>query len=109
MFYNAKNENIKFDGTDCDYISFGTGDKNLIMLPGVGDGFKTARGIAVPFAFVYSGFAKEFKVYVFSRRNNLPDEFSTADMADDIDRIMEMIGIKTASVFGVSQGGMISQ
>lgn len=109
MFYNAKNENIKFDGTDCDYISFGTGDKNLIMLPGVGDGFKTARGIAVPFAFVYSGFAKEFKVYVFSRRNNLPDEFSTADMADDIDRIMEIIGIKTASVFGVSQGGMISQ
>ncbi len=58
MFYNAKNENIKFDGTDCDYISFGTGDKNLIMLPGVGDGFKTARGIAVPFAFMYSGFAK---------------------------------------------------
>ena len=109
MFYNAKNENIKFDGTDCDYISFGTGDENLIMLPGVGDGFKTARGIAVPFAFMYSGFAKEFKVYVFSRRNNLPDEFSTADMADDIDRIMEMIGIKTASVFGVSQGGMISQ
>ena len=79
------------------------------MLPGVGDGFKTARGIAVPFAFMYSGFAKEFKVYVFSRRNNLPDEFSTADMADDIDRIMEIIGIKTASVFGVSQGGMISQ
>jgi pimeloyl-ACP methyl ester carboxylesterase len=109
MFYNAKNENIKFDETDCDYISFGTGDENLIMLPGVGDGFKTARGIAVPFAFMYSGFAKEFKVYVFSRRNNLPDEFSTADMADDIDRIMEIIGIKTASVFGVSQGGMISQ
>jgi pimeloyl-ACP methyl ester carboxylesterase len=58
---------------------------------------------------MYSGFAKEFKVYVFSRRNNLPDEFSTADMADDIDKIMDMIGIKTASVFGVSQGGMISQ
>jgi len=109
MFYNAKNENIKLDRTDCDYISFGTGDENLIMLPGVGDGFKTARGAAVPFAFMYSGFAKKFKAYVFSRRNNLPDDFSTADMADDLDKIMDMIGIKTASVFGVSQGGMISQ
>ncbi|WP_026669131.1 alpha/beta fold hydrolase [Butyrivibrio sp. AE3006] len=109
MFYNAKNENIQLDGTDCDYISFGTGKENLIMLPGVGDGFKTARGIAVPFAFMYSGFAQNFKVYVFSRRNVLPEDFSTADMADDIDKIMDMIGIKSASVFGVSQGGMISQ
>lgn len=28
MFYNVKNENIKYDGTDCDLISFGTGDAN---------------------------------------------------------------------------------
>ncbi|WP_026653728.1 alpha/beta fold hydrolase [Butyrivibrio proteoclasticus] len=109
MFYNAKNENIKIGDTDCDFISFGTGTENLIMLPGVGDGLKTARGIAVPFAFMYSGFAERFKVYVFSRRNNLPEGFTTADMADDIDEIMAQRGIESAHVFGVSQGGMISQ
>lgn len=109
MFYNAKNENIKIGDTDCDFISFGTGTENLIMLPGVGDGLKTARGIAVPFAFMYSGFAERFKVYVFSRRNNLPEGFTTADMADDIDEIMAQCGIESAHVFGVSQGGMISQ
>ena len=109
MFYNAKNENIQVNGGDFDYISFGEGSDVLIMLPGVGDGFKTARGIAVPFAFMYAPFAKNFKVYVFSRRNNLPEGSSTADMADDIDAIMEKLGIDEATVFGVSQGGMISQ
>jgi pimeloyl-ACP methyl ester carboxylesterase len=109
MFYNARNENIKIDGTDCDYISFGSGKENLIMLPGVGDGFKTARGIAVPFAFMYSGFAENYKVYVFSRRNEMPEDFTTADMAEDINTIMERTGIGSASVFGVSQGGMIAQ
>ena len=53
MFYNAKNEKIQLIGSDCDYISFGIGSENLIMLPGVGGGFKTARGIAVLFAFMY--------------------------------------------------------
>ena len=109
MFYNARNENIKLDGSDCDYISFGTGEENLIMLPGVGDGFKTARGIAVPFAFMYAGFARTYKAYVFSRRNEMPEDFSTADKADDVAAIMDMIGVKDAHVFGVSQGGMISQ
>ena len=39
----------------------------------------------------------------------MPEGFSTADMADDINTIMEKTGIEKASVFGVSQGGMISQ
>ena len=47
---NAKNENVRLNGYDCDYISFGSGSDVLIMLPGVGDGFKTAKGVAIPFA-----------------------------------------------------------
>lgn len=109
MFYNAKNEKIKVGDSDCDYISFGSGDKALIMLPGVGDGFKTARGVAIPFAVMYKAFAKHFRVYVFSRRNNMPEGFTTRDMADDLCEIMEKLGISEAGVFGVSQGGMIAQ
>ena len=41
MKMNAKNENIRIADTDCDYVSFGAGREALIMLPGVGDGFKT--------------------------------------------------------------------
>ena len=106
---NARNEHIKLDNFDCDYISFGKGRDPLIMLPGVGDGFKTARGVAVPFALMYRCFAKKFKVYVFSRRNNMPEGFTTADMADDLKAVMDAIGIGTAHIFGVSQGGMIAQ
>ena len=45
MFYNAKNGVLKIEDTDMHYISFGNGPKNLIMIPGLGDGLKTAKGI----------------------------------------------------------------
>ena len=106
---NAKNENIKINGADFDYISFGTGRDVLIMLPGVGDGFKTAKGVAVPFAYMYRVFAESFRVYVFSRRNDMPEGFTTADMADDLSDIMDALGLGSAHIFGVSQGGMIAQ
>ena len=109
MFFDAKNENIRFNGHDCDYISFGSGDDVLIMLPGVGEGFKTAKGVAIPFSIMYRCFAKDFRVYVFSRRNRMLKGFTTEDMADDIAVIMEKLGIESAHVFGVSQGGMIAQ
>ena len=109
LLMNARNEHIKLNGFDCDYISFGKGRYPLIMLPGVGDGFRTAKGIAVPFAVMYRCFAKYFRVYVFSRRNNMPEGFTTGDMADDLNTVMEAIGIDSADVFGVSQGGMIAQ
>ena len=106
---NARNENINIDGHDFDYISFGSGRDTLIMLPGVGDGFKTAKGVAVPFAMMYRKFAESFKVYVFSRRNGMPGGFTTADMADDLRDIMDALEISRAHIFGVSQGGMIAQ
>lgn len=106
---NAKNENIIINGHDFDYISFGSDRDVLIMLPGVGDGFKTAKGMAVPFAFMYRMFAVSFRVYVFSRRNDLPDGFTSADMADDLSNIMDALDIGAAHIFGVSQGGMIAQ
>lgn len=107
--FNARNEYIKLNHFDCDYISFGKGKDTLIMLPGVGDGFKTAKGVALPFAMMYRCFAENFKVYVFSRRNNMPEGFTTADMADDLNDIVDAIGIDAAHIFGVSQGGMIAQ
>lgn len=109
MLLNAKNGNIRFNGHDCDYISFGSGDDVLIMLPGVGDGFKTAKGVAVPFSVMYRCFAKDFRVFVFSRRNRMLKGFTTKNMADDIAAIMYKLEIDSAHVFGVSQGGMIAQ
>lgn len=109
MFYNAKNGEIEIENTTVNYISFGKGKRNLIIIPGVGDGFKTVKGLAIPFAFMYKLFAKDFTVYVFSRRNIIKDGFSTKDMANDIINHMEKLNIDKADIVGVSQGGMIAQ
>ncbi len=109
MFYHAKNGNLEIDDTDMDYISFGNGKKTLIMIPGLGDGLKTAKGMAIPFAILYRSFAKDYKVYVFSRKNKLEEGCSTRDMAKDLHRAMAQLGIERADIVGVSQGGMIAQ
>ena len=109
MFCNAKNNNIKIDQSDMDYISFGKGNKDLIIIPGLGDGLRTVKGMAVPLAFMYKKFAKEYTVYIFSRRNNLTNGFTTQDMAQDIVKVMNLLNISNADILGVSQGGMIAQ
>jgi len=109
MFYNAKNGNLKMGNTSMDYIAFGTGKKILIIIPGLGDGLMTVRRKALPFACMYRLFAKEFKVYVFSRKNNLEEGCTCRDMAHDLKLAMDMLGIEKANVLGVSQGGMIAE
>ena len=109
MFYKAKNIRMKINDAEIDYIKFGNGKENLIIIPGVGDGFKTVKGLAVPFAIMYRLFTKKYTVYVFSRRNNLCNGFTTRDMALDILNSMKELGIDKVNVVGVSQGGMIAQ
>ena len=109
MLYNAKNGTLKTGDSDMNYISFGHGKRKLIMIPGLGDGMKTVRGMAVPFACMYRMFAKDFTVYVFSRKNELEAGYSTKDMARDVKTAMDLLGIEKADVIGVSQGGMIAE
>lgn len=109
MFYNAKSKAIKMGNTSMNYITFGNGEKNLVMLPGVGDGLRSSKGLAVPMALMYGRFAKDYTVYVFSRKNHLPERYSTRKMAKDQKEAMDLLGIKKADVIGVSQGGMIAQ
>jgi len=109
MLYNAANGNIKIGSTDMDFISFGKGDKCLVMLPGLSDGLKTVKGMAMVMAMMYRHFAKSHKVFVFSRKNKLEKGYSTRNMAADCKEAMEKLGISQADVIGVSQGGMIAQ
>lgn len=109
MIYNAKNGNLKIRNTDMDYISFGRGKKILIMIPGLGDGLMTVRGKALPLAFAYRMFAKDFTVYMFSRVNELEEGCTCRDMAHDLKVAMDALGIEKANILGVSQGGMIAE
>ena len=109
MLYNAKNGTLKIGGSEMDYIRFGTGGKILVMLPGLGDGLRSVKGTALPMAFTYRVFAKDFTVYAFSRKNALPEGYTTKEMAADQAASLEQLGIQKADVLGVSMGGMIAQ
>ena len=105
MAFGAKNG--KINGTE--YIRFGRGKRNLIILSGLGDGLKTVGGTAVPMAVMYRMFAKDFTVYMFSRREDLPVGHTTRDMARDLADAMDTLCIAKADILGVSMGGMIAQ
>ncbi len=106
---HARNGTLQMDGTQMDYIVFGRGERTLVMIPGLGDGLKSVRGLAIPFAVMYRKFAKTHRVYMFSRKRVVPRGITSRDMARDLKRAMDMLGIKQADIFGVSQGGTIAQ
>ena len=109
MILNAQNGNVIIGDTDMDYISFGFGRENLIMIPGLGDGLKTVKDTAAAMAVFYREFGKNYRVYVFSRKNKFEENYSIRDMARDQREAMEKLGIDKAHVIGISQGGMIAQ
>ena len=109
MLYNARNCNLKIGNTDIDYVSFGTGKKNLVMIIGLNDGLFPVKGTALPLAWAYRIFAPYYTVYVFGRKNKMEEGYTTRDMARDQAEVMRTLGITQADVIGVSQGGMIAQ
>ena len=106
---NAKNGRLQLKAGGMDYIRFGSGARVLVMIPGVGDGLRTVKGMALPFALLYRALARDFTVYVFSRRVELPPHMTTREMASDLDAAMEALGLRHCAVLGVSEGGMIAQ
>ena len=104
-----KNGCVKVGDTDMYYAAFGEGKKNLVVLPGLSDGLWTVKGKAWLLAGSYKKFFNDYTVYMFSRKNLIPEGYSIEDMANDQAIAMQNLGIEKAIVMGVSQGGMIAQ
>ena len=107
--YSAKNATLSRNGKTIDYVTFGTGKRPLIIIPGLGDGLQTVKGMAMPLSITYRILAERYKIYVFSRINELRQGYTTRDMAADVAEAMEALNLDTAYVMGISQGGMIAQ
>lgn len=109
MLCNTKNGTLTFADGTMDYIRFGSGNRTLVMIPGLGDGLRTVKGTALPMALMYRQFAKDFTVYAFSRKGPLLKGYTTREMARDQAEAMDALGIEKADILGVSMGGMIAQ
>lgn len=94
------------NGIEMSYFSFGEGDRSFVILPGVDTKSVLLSAKAVEAA--YRAFAGEYTVYVFDRRDNMPDGYTVRQMADDTAEVMRYLGIAGANVFGASQGGMMA-
>ncbi|HCA04717.1 MAG TPA: alpha/beta hydrolase [Ruminococcaceae bacterium] len=98
---------VNIDNKKMEYFSFGSGSRTLVILPGLG--VQKIRASARMVESGYSCFKEDFTVYVFDRKDDLPQNCTIRQIADDTARAMRTLGIKNADIFGVSMGGMIAQ
>ncbi|MBQ8596828.1 MAG: alpha/beta hydrolase [Lachnospiraceae bacterium] len=107
MLFDAGSYTLKIGDTEMDYACFGKGDKALIMIPGLS--LKRVKPFALFLAAMYRCFAEDYRVYVFDRKEEIPEGYTVKDIADDIAYAMGVLHIEKADIFGVSQGGMVAQ
>ena len=106
---STKGKTLYFNEKSMDYVTFGKGKDPMVIIPGLGDGLQTVKGMAMPFLITYRILAKRYKIYVFSRINELRQGYTTRDMAADVAEAMETLNLDATYVMGISQGGMIAQ
>ena len=88
------------------YFRFGTGKIPLVIIPGLS--VQSVMGAADAVATAYESMAEKFTIYLFDRRQDLPNPYSIYDMAKDTADALKTLGLKDVCLFGASQGGMIS-
>ncbi len=90
-----------------DCAVFGRGTRPMVLLPGIS--LKPVRGYGSETARAYRVFADGYRVCVPDRREDLPEDCTVRRMAADTAAAMRKLGIESADVLGISQGGMIAQ
>lgn len=109
MIWNAKNGRVPVGDTEMSYVSFGKGSKVFIIMPGLSDGLTTVEGKALLLAKPYTAYFDEYTIYMFSRKNDMPADYTIRDMAADQAQALKALGLNRVSAMGVSEGGMIAQ
>ena len=91
-----------------DYITFGKGKKILIIITGLSlQRLGDMSNLTI--YSLFSRYARDYKVYIFDRRDHIEEGITIEDMADDLYQSLQGLHIDNASIIGISQGGMIAQ
>ena len=107
MFYNSREDKIQLDHTSMNYVVFGKGKKNLVIIPGLN--FTGVKGHHIDLAFMHSLYTKEYRVYLFDPIHPMPNTYSIEQMANDLAKALVKLQISSTDVIGISMGGMIAQ
>ena len=89
-----------------EFFRFGTGVRTLVILPGLS--VQSVMGSADAVAQAYDALAQDYTIYLFDRRETLPDPYPVEEMARDTAEAMLALGLKDVYLFGASQGGMMA-
>lgn len=106
MFGNLVESYVDIPSGRLNYVSFGKGQKNLIIIQGLN--VRDLKGAGASLALMYRIFSKNYRVWFFDRRAIVREGITNWDLAEDIYNAMNELNIASAGVFGVSQGGMIA-
>jgi len=107
MLFNITGGRLNIGDTAMYYASFGKGEKPLVLIPGLS--LNSVKGSEIPLAYMYRLFAKEYRVYVFDRKERIPEDYTVKSIADDVAYAMKKLGLENAYIIGISQGGMAAQ
>ena len=92
---------------EMDYTVFGNGEKKFVIIPGVS--VHSVISLADSIEEAYKDFSENYTVYLFDSPMGLEDGVTIRELAAATAASMKTLGIKTAYIFGASQGGMIAQ
>ncbi len=95
---------VQVNGFTMEYCRFGSGEKNLVVLPGLSIQSVLASASAV--AQAYRIFTEDYTVWMFDRRKELTRPYTAAEAARDTALALRAAGIDRAVLYGVSYGGM---
>ena len=99
-------ETVRTHGFTMRFFCFGTGESTLVILPGLS--VQSVMGSADAIARDYAALAHDFTLYVFDRREELPESYCVSDMARDTAAAFDALSLRGVCLFGASQGGMIA-
>ena len=88
-------------------ITFGSGRRSLVLIPGLR--LSPLKGSGAFSARYYRLFSEAYTVYIFDRKEPVAPGCTIHDLAEDLAAAMERLGLRGADVLGASQGGMIAQ
>ena len=99
-------ETVQTQGFSMDFFRFGSGEKTLVILPGLS--VQSVMAAADAISDAYRSVCDDFTIYVFDRRKELPARYPIRDMAKDTESAFDALGLRNVCLFGASQGGMIA-